>query len=269
MAAVVKETIKRVLTCNPFATASNVAEYLKRDCNLTRSRHAVSRYIRKVGFSKKKAYRIVEANHDRDSILRFCNTYTDAENALICIDETGFYVGETFASGYAPKGQRLTVPRGRTLRCSKFSVVMAVSRQGILHYEVLDHNCKKTDFLRFLRGLNAPPGSTLLMDNIAFHRSKETLDAINDMRCTPLYIPPYSPRFNAIEHVFSTIKHAYRSECPTRPSTVFNYEACIHRSIHKTSQQGMHNYFAHVAKAVQNALEAIRSGLDVVGYDTT
>jgi transposase len=269
LALVVKDTIKRILTSNPFATASVVADHLRCECNLKRSRHSVSRYIRQVGYSKKKAYRIVHANHDHDTIQQFCNNYSAAENGLICIDETGFYVGETFSSGYAPIGKRLNVPKGKTLRCSKFSVIMAVSCQGIVHYDVLDHNCKKSDFLRFLQGLNAPTGSTLLMDNIPFHRSKETLDTIRNMQCKPLYIPPYSPRFNAIEYVFSTMKHAYRSRCPAQSTTHFDYEACIHRSIQAVSSQGFQKYFDHVKKAVRSAFETIQLGEDVLGYDVT
>lgn len=51
---------------------------------------------------------------------------------------------------------------------------MAVNATGVLHNNVMDHNCRKNDFVAFLNALSAPHGSTLLVDNIVFHHFKET-----------------------------------------------------------------------------------------------
>ncbi len=91
---------------------------------------------------------------------------------------------------------------------------MAVGCQGIIHYQVLDGSCKKLDFVNFVACLpSSVTGKTLVMDNLRCHHSKETLLEIERLGCRALYIPPYSPRFNAIEYVFSTLKRQYRQAC--------------------------------------------------------
>jgi transposase len=92
---------------------------------------------------------------------------------------------------------------------------MAVNSQGIVHYEIQDRNCKKPDFVKFIRNIPNVFGKTLVMDNIKFHHSIETREAMNDVGAKALYIPPYSPRFNAIEYTFSTLKRSYRKLCTT------------------------------------------------------
>ena len=43
-----------------------------------------------------------------------------------------------------------------SLRRSKFSVIMAISRHRIVGYHIMDHNCRcrKQDFVKFIQDLN-------------------------------------------------------------------------------------------------------------------
>lgn len=91
---------------------------------------------------------------------------------------------------------------------------MAIGIHGIVHYKILEGNCNKDAFVSFINELpRCVNGKTLIMDNVSFHHSLETKKAIFNAGCKVLYIPPYSPRFNAIEYAFSTLKHTYRSIC--------------------------------------------------------
>jgi transposase len=74
---------------------------------------------------------------------------------------------------------------------------MAVSSQrGVVGAQILDHNCRKADFIEFIRHLDVPTGTSLLMDNV---------EMISDKGLCPLFIPQYSPRVNAIENVFGVL----------------------------------------------------------------
>jgi len=75
------------------------------------------------------------------------------------------------------------------------TLIAAVSEIGIVHYKILDSNCKKQDFVRFLCELNVPSSTVAILDNIQFHHSKETLAIFNRMGIKPLFVPPYSPEF--------------------------------------------------------------------------
>lgn len=207
--------------------------------------------------------------HAPDDMTAFADKYLSAEcGELICIDEAGFHAGDCCRRGYSPRGQRLNVPRGRTLRCVKYTVVMAVSNQrGVVGVKVLDHNCRKADFLDFLTSLQinkSAPAPTLLMDNIAFHHSKETRELITTMGCEALYIPPYSPRFNAIEMVFAAMKHVYRRKCPSAPNSQFDYRRLVESVANGVGLT--EGYFAHVRKAVQLILTM--GGHGISGYDS-
>ncbi|MGL5784036.1 MAG: IS630 family transposase [Alphaproteobacteria bacterium] len=51
-----------------------------------------------------------------------------------------------------------------------------------------------------------PKGSTLIMDNAAFHKSLETRKLIASAGCNLLFLPTYSPDLNPIECCWHTVK---------------------------------------------------------------
>ena len=103
------------------------------------------------------------------------------------------------------------------------------------------------------------------MDNIAFHHSSETHAALRAAGLAAMYIPPYSPRFNAIEYVFAKLKHVYRALCPWQPSEAqsFDYLRAIETAIESLGR--MDAYFDHVDRSVAEAFAA--DGEGVSGYD--
>jgi hypothetical protein len=50
----------------------------------------------------------------------------------------------------------------------------------------------------------------LIMDNVAFHRSKVVREVITANSSTIHHTPPYCPWFNPVEHAFSSCKAAFR-----------------------------------------------------------
>lgn len=47
----------------------------------------------------------------------------------------------------------------------------------------------------------------VIMDNAAFHTSPETVHLIEKTGATLLFLPPYSPALNPIEHDFAALKN--------------------------------------------------------------
>lgn len=53
-------------------------------------------------------------------------------------------------------------------------------------------------------------GTTIIMDNAAFHKSVKTREIIESAGCYLLYLPTYSPDLNPIEHCWHTLKSKLR-----------------------------------------------------------
>jgi len=186
---------------------------------------------RQLGIVRKRAVRVVDASNNIDprTLRDFCDHHIDRQmnGDIVCIDEAGFIIGDHGRYGYVSRGQRLNILSGKSIRRKKLTLLLAVHSDGLVDYKILPHNCKKVDFVHFIENLNVPAGCTLLMDNVAFHHSRETREAVKRKQCEQLFIPPYSPKFNAIENVFGVIKQAFRSSCPTSISDDVNYQGVM------------------------------------------
>lgn len=223
--------VRNALEENPFCTISTIVKHLKTNCGVVLSPSTVSRSIKAVGFTKKKAFRTSAAPHDEQRVLQFCRDYQNNRDDVVCIDEAGFYVGDHPTRGYAPKGRRLHVASNPSLRRRKLTLIMAVERSGVVHYDISEENCNKSRFIAFVKSLPSASGTVLLMDNVAFHHSSESKQALRAKGYSALFIPPYSPRLNAIENVFSVLKRCYRANCPTSFDTSFDYASLLLSSI--------------------------------------
>ena len=267
----VKDCITSTLERTPMATIADVQRAVTRVCGGRRSVRTVGRAVAKSGYTFKKAYRFVASPASAEDVVAFCTSLAPASQPMsdvVWVDEAGFYIGDHASRGYAVKGRRLRYEASRTLRRSKLTLVMAMTRQGVLHYEVLDHNCRKADFVQFISDLPVARGTRIVMDNIQFHKSQETRDALRSKGCFALYTPPYSPCFNAIEYAFSTLKRVYRHACSelqaqeSAPGTCM-YEDLLHATLMMPHDFGP--FVSRVGDTVQLALAS--EGRDVRHHD--
>ena len=241
-----KQTVKcEVLACirstlakNPMQTMESVRREVAQRCGLRLSVRSVGRAVTRAGFSFKKAFGKVGIVPDAARTLAFCAQVAEAPSSdIVWIDEAGFYVGDHATKGYAPVGRRLHCTVSRTLRRVKLTLLMAMTSSGVLHHVVLDRNCKKHDFVKFVAELPVSRGTRLVMDNLQIHKSHEAIDAMKAKGCVPVFTPPYSPRFNAIEYAFSSIKRLYRRECSELQAQhgvdldPSDYEELLHASV--------------------------------------
>lgn len=257
------EVVKQTLEQNPFCTMSSIVQSMKAGCGLTVSLSTASRFVKAVGFTKKKAFRASSRPPGREQVLAFCQQYQEHQGNVVCIDEACFYLGDHPRLGYAPRGKRLHIASSPTLRRTKFTLILAIDRTGVVHYDVSECNCTKMRFVEFVNGITKPPGTVLLMDNVAFHHSKETTMAIQSKGFKSIFVPPYSPRLNAIENVFSRVKQLYRSHCPATFDGSFDYVSLLLCVLHSFGH--CHKYFERVDRLVLDTLAnggACFSGVD-------
>ena len=102
---------------------------------------------------------------------------------------------------------------------AKYSILPALSLDGIVHLEVVKNAITGDDFHRFVQGLlplmnKWPlPNSVLVVDNASIHKVEGIHEMLEEHGARLLYLPSYSPDLNPIELAFSSIKawlHAHR-----------------------------------------------------------
>ena len=162
------------------------------------------------GFSHKKCSRTVIADDVEQRRASFAGVMKGVGmDQVISIDETAVYVDMKPSYGYSKRGKRCMVSQSKGWR-QHFTVLMAVSNRSVLGYKIIKGACDRNTFAEFVEGLRGSGRSLLLLDNAAIHKGASVLSAARSAGLEPWYLPPYSPMFQPIEHVFSGLKASYR-----------------------------------------------------------
>jgi hypothetical protein len=148
---------------------------------------------------------------DRIEYQALIKTYFRPEQ-LVFADESHFN-RLTMRRPYAwsKQGERAT-RHELFLRGTKYSILPAISLDGILHLEVLKHAITGDTFYQFVQGLLLRmnkwplPHSVLVVDNASIHKVAGIRELVEESGARILYLPAYSPDLNPIELAFSKIK---------------------------------------------------------------
>jgi transposase len=124
------------------------------------------------------------------------------------VDEGGFAPSVTRRYAYAPKGQRVygLTPGQRTPRTSLIAARMDGEVQGPFLFEGTGDTEVFTCWLETLLCPRLTTAHVVIMDNATFHKSSDTSRLIAETGATLLFLSPYSPDFNPIEHDFAALK---------------------------------------------------------------
>ena len=128
------------------------------------------------------------------------------------IDETGIDTYLFREHGYAPKGQKI-YDKISGNKYKRVGIVAAKIGEKIfapMEYDgTMDSLLFETWFVEhFLPVINE--GTVIVMDNASFHRKKQLICAAQKAGCILIFLPPYSPKFNPIEKVWSWLKRYLR-----------------------------------------------------------
>lgn len=132
---------------------------------------------------------------------------------MIFIDETWAKTNMTRLRGRAPRGERLIakIPHGHW---KTTTLIAALGIDGIRCSTVVDGAINGDVFEAFVRHVLLPelrPGDVVVMDNLSSHKRLAIRQLIESVRAKLVYLPPYSPDLNPIEHIFSKVKQLLRS----------------------------------------------------------
>ena len=131
-----------------------------------------------------------------------------AGKTLVYADESGFRDESHRRYGYAPKGEAVyglissQRTRTRTLLAARFQDTFTATR-------LLQGGCKSADFNAWLAEVLCPrltADHVLILDNAMLHKTSQTRALVERTGAGLLFLPPYSPDYNPIEHDFANIK---------------------------------------------------------------
>jgi transposase len=157
------------------------------------------------------------AEQDRPDVLRrrwdWFEGQPDLDPArLVFIDETWASTNMARTHGRAPRGERLRspVPHGHW---KTTTLVAGLRNTGMVAPMVLDGPINGELFRTYVEEVLVPtlrPGDVVIVDNLGSHKGAAVRTAIEAAGASLLYLPPYSPDFNPIEHAFAKLKAMLR-----------------------------------------------------------
>jgi hypothetical protein len=140
-------------------------------------------------------------------------------------------------------------------RGTKYSILPAISLDGILHLEVVENAITGADFHRFIQGLLPHmnkwplPNSVLVVDNASIHKVAGIREMVEEQGARLLFLPAYSPDFNPIELAFSTIKAWLRAnrdgvavEMESEDGTAYN---ALWQAVHSVTAEDAKGWYKH------------------------
>jgi transposase len=147
------------------------------------------------------------------------------DKPLVYLDETGFEKDAPRTYGWSQKGRRVYGSLSSNRR-PRTSLIAATLGKVLLAPCLITGMVNAAVFNAWLEQMllpELPPASVIIMDNAAFHKHPDTRRMIENAGHTLLYLPPYSPDLNPIEHTWATIKALRRRSGLPLETLMTNY----------------------------------------------
>jgi transposase len=130
-------------------------------------------------------------------------------------------------------------------RGKKVTVIGAVSLKQVLAVMTMNDSMDGNAFEVFIREFLVPQlwaGAVVVMDNLSAHLIESIEPLIQAAGASVIYLSPYSPEFNPIEHWWSQLKAFLRQFSPTTTSMV---DVIISTALELVDPQHLRNWFAN------------------------
>lgn len=127
-------------------------------------------------------------------------------------DECGMDNDDVLQYGWAKKGLRIFALKPG-FRTQRISLIAALNKKKIHSPFVFEGYTNRDIFATYLEKVllpNLQPGDYVVLDNARFHKGIEIDNLFKNANCTVIYLPPYSPDLNPIEHYWHSIKNSMR-----------------------------------------------------------
>lgn len=131
-----------------------------------------------------------------------------APKSLVYIDESGIDMTICKERGWGKKGEKL-VGKKSGKYYERTNIIAALVNNKPIAPMIFNGSCNTLLFETWVEEFlikELKPGQVVIMDNASFHKSKKTRELIESVKCSIIFLPPYSPDLNPIEKFWANMK---------------------------------------------------------------
>ena len=168
--------VAALLERRPFATYDDIQQEVLAELGMRLSHGSIATIMKKAGVSRKRV-----------AVRKVCSS-----PAVVQAKRAAFKMATAPSYGYSRKGERLLVQceaRGNT----SYSCLMAIGREGVLAARLCKGAINGQLYHDFLASLPLE-GRAVLMDNVAFHRTRYVRELLERRGSSSLFTPPLHAR---------------------------------------------------------------------------
>ena len=110
--------------------------------------------------------------------------------------------------GWSKRGERCFAKKN-SLRKTRYNIIAALNLKSLFAPFIFEGYSNAAVYETYVERILIPAltkGMVIVIDNARFHKSKKIVDLIESVECKIIFLPPYSPDLNPIEHHWAAIK---------------------------------------------------------------
>lgn len=137
-----------------------------------------------------------------------------SDRELVYLDEAGINDTDDYGYGWCYRGERFYATR-KGSRKQRISFISAWYQNELIAPMTYEGYCNRQVFEAWLEQELLPQltsGQVIVCDNATFHKGERIEQLIEQAGCRLLYLPPYSPDLNPIEHQWFVLKNRMRKQ---------------------------------------------------------
>lgn len=167
-----------------------------------------------------------------------------ADTIVLSLDECHFSERVAPRYGYSKVGERCVCRQRKGSWTSK-SLILGIASDGSKYSEIIPGAVTRERFGKFITRVPYPPGTVVLLDNCSVHKKLE--DTFRKKGFIPLFLSPYSPKFQPVELAFSKVKNAFRNQFPW----VHGVDSAISQGVELLTENDVQAFFRHADRQLR------------------